>query len=195
VRYDLVIKNGMVVDGSGLPRYRADVADERGVKPVELMIDLALERDSKWFFRQPIANEHQDQALALMKHLRSVLTFSDAGAHVSQIMDNSLQTHIFSHWVRQEQAFTLEEAVRLVTYDTATHWSFQDRRLLREGMAADIVVFGPETIGGRMPEVAADLPASATRLKQTADGIRAPSSTVPCCCATTCIPAPYPGNC
>jgi len=157
----------------GPHRSIAEVADERGINPVELMIDLALEKDFKLFFRQPIANELQDQALALMKHPRSVVTFSDAGAHVSQIMDNSLQSHIFSHWVRREQAFTLEEAVRLVTYDTATHWGFHDRGLLREGMAADIVVFDPETIGGRMPEVVADLPAGAKRLKQTADGIRA----------------------
>jgi N-acyl-D-amino-acid deacylase len=28
--YDLVIKNGMVIDGSGLPRYRADVGVRRG---------------------------------------------------------------------------------------------------------------------------------------------------------------------
>jgi len=157
----------------GPHRTIAEVADERGVNPVELMIDLALEKDFKLFFRQTIANEHQDQALALVKHPRSVVTFSDAGAHVSQIMDNSLQTHIFSHWVHREQAFTLEEAVRLVTYDTATHWGFHDRGLLREGMAADIVVFDPETIGGRMPEVVADLPAGAKRLKQTADGTRA----------------------
>ena len=27
--YDLVIKNGMVIDGSGLPRYRADVGVRR----------------------------------------------------------------------------------------------------------------------------------------------------------------------
>src|SRR5512137_473932 len=28
--YDLVIKNGMVIDGSGLPRYRADVGVKDG---------------------------------------------------------------------------------------------------------------------------------------------------------------------
>ncbi len=151
----------------------AEVARQRGVSPVEAMIDLALEHDFKVFFRQPIANEDDAQALEMMQHPRSVVTFSDSGAHVSQIMDSSLQTHIFSHWVRQRQAFTLEEAVRLVTYDTATHWGFHDRGLLREGMAADLVVFDPDTIGPRMPEVVTDLPASAKRLKQTANGIRA----------------------
>lgn len=158
---------------AGPHRSVADIAKERNADPVETMIDLALEHDLKLFFMQPIANENQDDALEMMKHPRSVVTFSDAGAHVTQIMDNSLQSHIFSHWVREKQAFTLEEAVRLVTYDTATHWGFHDRGLLREGMAADIVVFDPDTMGPRMPEVVTDLPAGAKRLKQTANGVNA----------------------
>ncbi len=158
---------------AGPHRSMADLARERGVHPVELMLDLAVERDMKLFLIQPIANEDQDTALEMMKHPRSVVTFSDAGAHVSQIMDNSLQTHLLSHWVRQKEAFTLEEAVRLITYDTATHWGFHDRGLLREGMAADINVFDPKTIAPRMPDVVTDLPAGAKRLRQTADGIRA----------------------
>ena len=151
----------------------SEMARVRGVDPVELMIDLALENDMKIFFRQPIANEDQDHALEMMKHPRSVVTFSDAGAHVSQIMDNSLQTHLLGHWVREKQAFTLEEAVRLITHDTATHWGFYDRGLIREGMAADIVVFDPDTVGANMPVVLADLPAGAKRLKQTSIGILA----------------------
>ena len=157
----------------GPHRSMAEVARARGVDPVELMIDLALENDMKIFFRQPIANEDQDHALAMMRDPRSVVTFSDAGAHVSQVMDNSLQTHLLSHWVREKQAFTLEEAVRLITHDTATHWGFYDRGLIREGLAADIVVFDPDTVGARMPEVLADLPAGAKRLKQTSNGILA----------------------
>jgi N-acyl-D-aspartate/D-glutamate deacylase len=149
----------------------AQLARERGVNPVELMIDMALEKDLKMFFRTPIANENQDHVLEMMKHPRSVVTFSDSGAHVSQIMDSSLQTHLLSYWVREKQAMSLEEAVRQITYNTATLWGLHDRGLLREGMAADVVVFDPDTIGPRMPEVVTDLPAGATRLKQTADGI------------------------
>jgi N-acyl-D-aspartate/D-glutamate deacylase len=149
----------------------AELARAKGVHAVELMIDMALERDLKMFFRQPIANEDQSQVLDMMKHPRSVITFSDSGAHVSQIMDSSLQTHLLSYWVREKQAMTLEEAVKQITYNTATMWGLHDRGLIREGMAADLVVFDPKTIGARMPDVVHDLPAGAKRLKQTADGI------------------------
>jgi len=149
----------------------ADLARQKGVHPVELMIDMALEHDFDIFFRQPIANENQDHVLEMLKHPRSLATFSDSGAHVAQIMDSSLQTHLLSYWVRERQALSLEAAVRKVTYDTATFWGFHDRGLVREGMAADLVVFDPATVGPRMPEVVHDLPAGAKRLKQTADGM------------------------
>ena len=151
----------------------AEIASERSVTPATAMLDIAIEHKLKVFFRQPIANENQDDALELMKHPYSNVTFSDSGAHVSQIMDSSLQTHLLSHWVREEEAFTLEEAVRCITYDTATNWGFHDRGLLREGMVADIAIFDPKNIGPRMPLVVNDLPSGAKRLKQYADGMLA----------------------
>jgi N-acyl-D-aspartate/D-glutamate deacylase len=164
----------LVMDSPILPnRSVAELARERGTDPVELILDLAVERDMDLFLQQPIANENQDHVLEMMKHPRSVVTFSDSGAHVSQIMDSSLQTHVFSYWVREREALTLEEAVRMVTYEPAANWGFHDRGLLREGLVADIVVFDPERIGARMPEVRHDLPAGAVRLVQKADGIAA----------------------
>jgi N-acyl-D-amino-acid deacylase len=150
----------------------AELAAARGVHPVALMIDLSLEHDFKIHFRQPIANENQDHVLEMMRHPRSLVTFSDSGAHVAQIMDSSLQTHLLSYWVRDRGAFSLEQAVRRITYDTATVWGLHDRGLIRRGLAADLVVFDPDTVGPRLPEVVHDLPAGAKRLKQTADGIR-----------------------
>jgi N-acyl-D-aspartate/D-glutamate deacylase len=150
----------------------ADLAQQKGVHPVELMIDLALEHDFDIFFRQPLANENQDHVLEMIKHPRSVVTFSDSGAHVSQIMDSSLQTHLLSHWVREKQALTLEEAVRQITYNTATLWGLHDRGLIRRGMAADLVVFDADTVGADLPTVVDDLPSGARRLKQTASGIK-----------------------
>ena len=163
-----------VMDTPGGPHASvASIARERNVDPVEAMIDLALEKDLDRFFLQPIANHDQDHALELMKHPRTVVTFSDSGAHVSQIMDASLQTHLLSHWVREKQAFTLEQAVRMLSFDNATQWGFADRGLIREGMAADLVVFDPETVGPTMPDVVNDLPAGARRLIQRARGFAA----------------------
>jgi N-acyl-D-amino-acid deacylase len=149
------------------------IARERGVDPAEAMIDLALERDLDRFFIHPVANESQDHVLEMMRHPRAVVTFSDSGAHVSQIIDSSLQTHLLSHWVRERQVFTLEQAVRMLTLVPATYWGFADRGLVREGFAADLLVFDPETIAPEMPEVVHDLPAGARRLVQKAAGIAA----------------------
>jgi N-acyl-D-amino-acid deacylase len=160
-------------DGIGDETPMSEVAKARGVHPAEAMIDIALERDFDVFFRQPLANENQDYVLEMMQHPRSVVTFSDSGAHVAQIMDSSLQTHLLSHWVREKEAFSLEQAVRLITYDTASAWGLHDRGLIREGLNADLVVFDPKTIGQNMPELLHDLPAGAARLKQTAKGIHA----------------------
>ena len=151
----------------------AEIAQARGVDPVEAMIDLGIETDMDVFFLQPIANENQEIALELIKNPRTVVTFSDSGAHVSQLMDASLQTHLLAHWVRAKQALTLEEAVRMLTFDTATMWGFSDRGLVREGMAADLVVFDPDTIAAEMPEVVNDLPAGARRLIQRCRGVAA----------------------
>jgi N-acyl-D-aspartate/D-glutamate deacylase len=157
----------------GPHRSVAEVARQRGCDPVDAMIDVALERDFDAFFLQPIANEDQDVALELMRYKHAVVTFSDSGAHVSQLMDSSLQTHLLAHWVREKQAFTLEEAVRMLTLVPATHWGFADRGLIREGLAADLVVFDPDTIAAEMPEVVNDLPAGARRLVQRCRGIAA----------------------
>jgi N-acyl-D-aspartate/D-glutamate deacylase len=151
----------------------SEIAREQAKNPVEVMIDMALERDFDLFFNQPIANEDQEAVLEMMKHPRSVVTFSDSGAHVSQIMDSSLQTHVFSHWVREKQALTIEEAVRMLTFEPASLWGLGGRGLIREGYHADITIFDPDTIQPQMPEVVNDLPAGARRLKQKADGMLA----------------------
>lgn len=108
-----------------------------------------------------------------MRHPRSVVTFSDSGAHVSQIMDSSLQTHVLSHWVRDKQALSLEEAVHQLSFVPASQWGLTGRGLLREGWQADVVIFDPATVSPRLPQVTHDLPAGARRLKQKADGFLA----------------------
>ena len=163
----------LMEDPCGPHRPIAEIARERGVDPVEAMIEVALERDLKAFFVQPLFNENFDDVLEMMKHPRSVVTFSDSGAHVSQIMDSSLQTQVLAYWVRRRQALTLEEGVRMLTLEPASAWGLHDRGLLREGLAADVIMFDPDRVAPDMPEVVNDLPAGARRLRQKSTGFDA----------------------
>jgi N-acyl-D-aspartate/D-glutamate deacylase len=160
-------------DPCGPHRSLTEIGRERGMDPVEALIAVALERDLRAFFVQPLFNENLDDVLEMMKHPRSVVTFSDSGAHVSQIMDSSLQTQVLADWVRRRHALTLEEGVRMLTLEPASAWGLHDRGLLREGLAADVVVFDPDRVAPDMPEVVNDLPAGARRLRQRAIGFHA----------------------
>jgi N-acyl-D-aspartate/D-glutamate deacylase len=151
----------------------ADVADARGMDPVALILDLAVASDLRQLFTQPLTPADDDALLAAMTHPRTVMTFSDAGAHVSQIADSSIQTHLLAYWVREREAFTLEEAVRMITLVPATDWGFADRGLVREGFVADLNVFDPDRVGPELPTVEHDLPGGARRLVQKASGFRA----------------------
>lgn len=150
----------------------AELARRRNRHPVETIIDLCLENDDRVLV-QPLVNESPEDVLGLLKHSRTLATFSDSGAHVCQEMGSSLQTHLLSYWVRKRQQFTLEEAVRMLTFDNASAWELPERGLIRAGYAADIVVFDEMRIRPLLPKVEQDLPGGARRLVQKADGIAA----------------------
>ena len=138
------------------------------------MIDLAIETDLGQLFIQPsLYPQDPDVLLAVMRHPRTVMTFSDSGAHLSQIADASIHTHLLGYWVRDRQEFTLEEAVRMLTLAPAMAWGFTDRGLLREGMVADVNVFDPERVGPAVPEVVRDLPRAASGCRSGPDGFKA----------------------
>lgn len=152
----------------------AEVARERGVHPVEAMIELAAETGLEQMFIQPsLYPQDEETLLRALRHPRSVMTFSDSGAHLSQICDASIHTHLLGHWVRDRQEFTLEEAVRMITLAPALAWGYADRGLLRPGMKADLNVFDPATVGPSVPRLIDDLPGGGRRLEQRSEGFLA----------------------
>ncbi|HXY94532.1 MAG TPA: amidohydrolase family protein [Acidimicrobiia bacterium] len=151
----------------------ADAAAARGVDPVELVLDLAIDTDLRQLFSQPLTSDDDKIVLETLRYPHAVMTFSDSGAHVSQIADSSIQTHLLAYWVREREAFTIGEAVRMLTQVPAEAWGFDDRGVLREGAIADLNVFDPARVAPAMPTVVHDLPAGARRLVQRATGFRA----------------------
>jgi N-acyl-D-amino-acid deacylase len=154
-------------------RVVADVAAERGVSPVEVMIDLSLRSDFEQLFRQPISEVSSELILGGLRHASTVVAASDSGAHISQILDSNIPTYFLSHWVRGEGAFTWAEAVYMLTGRPARVWGLDRRGVLETGAFADIVVFDPSTVGCAAPVVLNDLPDGGPRLAQSAAGIDA----------------------
>jgi len=148
----------------------AEEAARRGIDPVELVIELALESDFDQYFVQMLTQQPEDELMKLLRSPYSAMTFSDAGAHVSQILDCSIQTHLLAYWVRERQMLSIEEAIPMITRKPAEMWRLHDRGLLRAGMAGDVTIIDLDRVAPDMPEVVDDLPGGSRRLTQTAQG-------------------------
>jgi N-acyl-D-aspartate/D-glutamate deacylase len=149
-------------------------ARRRGVDPVEVIIDVALERDFDIFFVQGFGKPlPDDDLIRLLRCPHVTMTFSDAGAHLGSVVDASIQTHLLAYWVRERQAFTLEEAIPMITSRPARAWRLHDRGMVAPGYAADITIFDPQTVAPLYPQVLHDLPGGAHRLEQHAQGYMA----------------------
>ncbi len=56
---------------------------------------------------------------------------------------------VLGHYVRREKVLSLEEGVRKMTGLPASRLGLKDRGLVREGLAADLVLFDPEKVADR----------------------------------------------
>lgn len=155
-------------------RTLAEAAAERGTSAAEALIDLAVEEDlGTWFMRPNIGHIEAGPVGALLAHPNVHIGASDVGAHVGSFSTYGDIGFLMSKFVRETGALRLEEAVKKVTSDPCTIWGLADRGVLREGYAADVVVFDPDTID-RGPEVASDdFPGGGTRWIRRSVGIDA----------------------
>jgi N-acyl-D-aspartate/D-glutamate deacylase len=151
----------------------ADVAAERGLDPALFALDLGIASKLEARFRMAVVNVEEDEVEECLKHPTTMLGLSDAGAHASQLCDACYSTSLLQRWVREKQALPLEEAVRMLTSRTADVFGIHDRGRLAAGLAADIVVFDPATVGASKLRRVRDFPANGDRLVSDAIGVDA----------------------
>jgi N-acyl-D-amino-acid deacylase len=167
--------NKFFIFDTPLPPWKtlAEVSAETGKHPAEIVIDLSMASDLAAMFMQPLTWATDEDTVAVMRHPQCVMTFSDSGAHVSQIADSSIHTHLLGYFCREKQLLSLPESIEMITSRGARAWGFKDRGVLRQGAIADVNIFDPATIAPLMPEVVYDLPTGARRLSQRSQGILA----------------------
>ena len=117
-----------------------------------------IESDGTVNLNMPLLNQRLDAVEEMLDDELVTLGLADAGAHVGQIMDTSQPTFLLTYWVRERQRWTLEEAVRRLTSDTADLFGFTDRGVLRPGAYADVNVIDLDNLTLPQPEFVNDLP-------------------------------------
>ena len=150
-----------------------ELAEAAGKTPVEYLFDLGVESDLEARFRMPVANHDEDEVERLLLDPNTVVGLSDAGAHASQLCDACATTYLLKRWVREKKALGLERAVRMITSRPAEVFGIAGRGRLAPGLAADVVVFDPDTVGDGPLERVYDFPGGADRLISRAEGIDA----------------------
>ncbi len=154
-------------------RSLGDIAAEEGKHVVEVMLDLSLEGDLNVEFLGPNKGSNADFMAEMMDNPYALPGVSDGGAHTKFFTGGAWSTDFLSWLVRDEGKITLEEAHYRLSALPAHAAGFRDRGVLREGAAADVVVYemeelavDPEWIG----EIAEDLPGDEWRRIQRAKG-------------------------
>jgi len=153
-----------------------DIGREENRDPVDVMVDLALATDLKAEFLQPEPTFNAEYNAEIINN--SQFTFpgvSDGGAHTKFFTGGAFTTDFLRWMVRDENRITLEEAHYRLSALPAHAAGFKDRGILREGAAADVVVYDLKNLGIEpdwIGEVTHDLPGGEWRRVQRAKGYR-----------------------
>jgi N-acyl-D-amino-acid deacylase len=172
-RWDL-----MIVEEPDLAKNRglagqniAEIARARGKDPLDTFLDLTVEEELNTGFSLGETNTDTEAVAQILGSPYAVVGLSDGGAHVQFSSNVSNPTRLLGYWVREKKIRSRELAVRRLTFDSAAAYGIYDRGLLQPGLAADIVVFDPDTVRPGKEEVVHDFPNNGWRIREQAEGI------------------------
>ena len=153
-------------------RTAGEIAKAENKHIVDVLLDISAEDGWKTQWQTTAFNSRPEHCREMLMH-RTVAGFSDGGAHAKFQTLGMFPTDLLSRLVRDAGVITLEEAHHHLSYMPAWVAGFKDRGSIREGCAADILVYDLEKLGVDEPEIVYDLPPdSDSRLVQRPRGYR-----------------------
>ncbi len=149
----------------------AELAHQQGLDPLDFALDLALAEDLQTVFTAQLLNSDPQAVGSLLNDPHSLITLSDAGAHLTFFNDAGFGLHLLGHWARDTGAMSMTQAVYKLTAQPARILGLKERGLIRPGYAADLLLFDPRTVGRGPKHRVFDLPGGAPRLNTHAVGV------------------------
>jgi N-acyl-D-aspartate/D-glutamate deacylase len=152
-------------------RRLSSLAAEQDKDAMDFLLDLALAEGLDTLFTATLLNSDEEAVGRLLRNPNSMLSLSDAGAHLTFLCDAGFGLHFLGHWVRDKHVMPLEAGVRKLSAEPADLFGIRDRGRLALGQCADLLLFDPATVGRGRPERVFDLPAGASRLTTPSVGV------------------------
>jgi N-acyl-D-aspartate/D-glutamate deacylase len=149
------------------------LAGERGVEPLDAMLDLACADDLRTNFaiRRKTSADERAVIDELVGHPLLMPGSSDGGAHLLTFCGADYTTRLIAEHVPDR--LTIEQAVQKLSFAPATSLGLWDRGLIRPGLAGDLTVFDPARVAVGAVEMRHDFPTGAARLVFGAEGYAA----------------------
>jgi N-acyl-D-aspartate/D-glutamate deacylase len=153
------------------------IAADEGKHEMDVFLDLSVAGDLEVEFKGGSFGGDDPEMLAEVARSRHVIPgISDGGAHTKFLVGASYTTQMLAWLVRDHELLTLEDAHWHLSYLPAHAFGFKNRGFLREGAAADMVVYDLENLrltpADEDYEIAYDFPAGEWRRIQKAEGYR-----------------------
>jgi N-acyl-D-aspartate/D-glutamate deacylase len=142
----------------------AELAREAAKDPLDCMLDLALAENLDTVFSALLLNSDEDAVARMLGHAHSLVSLSDAGAHLTFFNDAGFGLHLLGHWVRRRGVLSLAEAARRLTSHPAGVFGILGRGALKPGYHADLLLFDPAKVDRGPKQRVFDLPGGHPRL-------------------------------
>jgi len=149
----------------------AEMAKQAGKDPLDCILDFALSENLDTLFVAQLLHNDDKEVGKILADPNTHISLSDAGAHLTFFCDAAFGLHLLGHWSRDLGVLDLPQAVHRLSGQPAQLFGLQGRGLLKQGYAADLMLFDPKTVARGPKRRAHDLPAGAARLTTSAVGL------------------------
>ncbi len=168
-----------VIEKIYTPRYRdlegltlKDSGAKMNLHIVDAMLDIAIADELRTVFEAPPPHTRLDFLKEVVNYPYTIPGLSDGGAHTKFFCGGRYPTEFLASFTRDEGMLSLEEAHWKLSAWPALCAGLSDRGVLRQGYAADIVMYDYQSLEIAPIEVVHDLPGNEWRRVQRARGYR-----------------------
>ena len=149
-----------------------EIVERDNKHTIDAMLDIAVADNLRTLFQTPVPEMNVEAAEEVLTSPFTVPGVSDGGAHTKFLTLGAYPTYLLARLVRDHEVMDLEQAHWRLSTLPANLVGFKDRGWLREGAAADIVIYDLEELKILPKERLDDQPAGAWRRVQRAEGYR-----------------------